>query len=143
MERRRNTKLIFPKYITLDEKILKVWTLRMFFYVLPVVLKLSDLALTLHLLKFPWTYESNPLAFWIIKRGVAFSLIVFICLSLVAGATLYRLFKKILDPKVKKNIKILCGIALCFSYSIMVLPVINNLMVADQIDRWLSQNTLF
>ena len=105
-----------------------------------MALKLWDLALTIYLLRFPWTHETNPIASWIIKQGISFSLVVFISLSIVIGAVLDRLFQRLLDPKIKKNTKILCGITLCYSYFMMVFPVVNNLMVADQINRWISQN---
>ena len=124
----------------IEEQSLKSWTLRIVFYILPVALKVSDLALTIYLLRFPWTYEANPIAFWIIEQGLSFSFVVTISLSVVLGVVLNHLFQRLFDPKIQKTVKILCGITLCLSYSMLIYPVVHNLVVADQINRWISQN---
>jgi hypothetical protein len=119
--------MIFPKSILIKKK---SWLRGFFFYALPVSLKLSDLVLTIYLLRFPWNYEANPIALWIIQRGILFSFVVFLSLSLLAGAILDRIFKRLFDPQVKKNIKILCGFTICYSYFLLAYPVVNNVFVA-------------
>ena len=106
------------------------WFRGFLFYALPVSLKLLDLILTIYLLRFPWNHESNPIALWIIQRGALFSCVVFISLSLLVGAILDRMYKRLLDPQVKKNIKILCGVAIFYNYFILTAPVVNNALIA-------------
>ena len=108
----------------------KKWFRRFFFYALPVSLKLADLALTIYLLRFPWNYESNPVAFWIIQRGLIFSFGVFLSLSLLSGAILNYLSKRLFDPNVKKNVKVLCGVSLFYNYFLLAYPVVNNVFIA-------------
>ena len=116
-----------PKNILIKKK---SWLRGFFFYALPVSLKLSDLALSIYLLQFPWNHEANPFALWIIQRGILFSFAVFFSLSLFAGVALDYIFKRLLNPKVKKNIKILCGVTICYSYFLLAYPVVNNVMKA-------------
>lgn len=108
----------------------KSWLCGFIFYALPVYLKLLDLTLTIYLLRFPWNYEVNPIALWIIQRGVLVSFVVFFSLSLLIGALIDHIFKSLLNPQIKKNIKILYSFTICVSYFLLVFPIANNVLIA-------------
>lgn len=102
-----------------------------YFIIVPQALKMLDLWLTLFLLRLPWMSEVNPVAVWLLSRGIPTTIFILSFATAVVSYSLFWFWNKIEHPELirskhKRLVRVICGFGLFFGFLMLSLPVINN-----------------